>query len=318
MPFSIRHSNENGLSLVILTDEQTATEVAILPGHGALLHSFRVRQSAEHSFNVIDNYHDLVELEKGIGISFKSPKLSPFPCRIAAGKYSFEGKDYQFGQTFGDGTAIHGLLYNKDFTIAEEAADDLSAMLSLEYVYKKEDPAYPFIYSCRARYVLRAGNQLEVETKVTNLGEETLPIADGWHPYFQLGGRVDDWQLQFHAEAIVEFDERLVPTGNLLQYDAFNTSRPIGDTFLDNCFALKPGLVNAACELYNPANGLRVSFFPEDGYPYLQIYTPPARKSIAIENLSAAPDSFNNKMGLLLLRPGHSQIFTVGYKVSIG
>lgn len=159
---------------------------------------------------------------------------------------------------------------------------------------------------------------LEAETKVTNLSKGNLPIADGWHPYFQLGGRVDDWQLQFYAEAIVEFDDRLVPTGLLAQYDAFDTPRTIGDTFLDNCFALKPELENPACELYNPANGLRVSFFPGEGYPYLQIYTPPARRSIAIENLSAAPDAFNNKMGLMVLQPGHSQIFTVSYKVSIG
>lgn len=318
MSFSIRHFNENGLSLVVLTDEKAATEVAILPGHGASLHAFRVRQSAEHSFNVIDNYRDLAELEKEISKSFKSPKLSPFPCRLAAGKYSFEGTDYQFGQISGDGTAIHGLLYNKHFTITEESADDAQAMLSLEYIYKSEDPGYPFIYSCRVRYVLRAGNMLEAETKVTNLSKGNLPIADGWHPYFQLGGRVDDWQLQFYAEAIVEFDDRLVPTGLLAQYDAFDTPRTIGDTFLDNCFALKPELENPACELYNPANGLRVSFFPGEGYPYLQIYTPPARRSIAIENLSAAPDAFNNKMGLMVLQPGHSQIFTVSYKVSIG
>ena len=60
-----------------------------------------------------------------------------------------------------------------------------------------------------------------------------------------------------------------------------------------------------------------VAFFPDAGYPYLQIYTPPHRESIAVENLSGAPNCFNNKMGLLLLQSGHSQIFTVRYKVSV-
>jgi aldose 1-epimerase len=86
---------------------------------------------------------------------------------------------------------------------------------------------------------------------------------------------------------------------------------------LDNCFALKPEIVSAACELYNHATGIRVAFFPDAAYPYLQIYTPPHRDSIAIENLSGAPNCFNNKMGLLLLQPGHSQIFTLRYKVSV-
>jgi aldose 1-epimerase len=50
----------------------------------------------------------------------------------------------------------------------------------------------------------------------------------------------------------------------------------------------------------------------------LQIYTPATRDSIAVENLSGAPDCFNNGMGLLLLQPGHSQIFTVRYLVNVG
>lgn len=317
MNFSIYRTSENGLELINLKEEQTGTEIALLPGYGASLHAFRVRKEGV-LFNAIDNYRDLDELEKEMGRSFKSPKLSPFPCRIADGKYEFEGKEYQFANIFADGTAIHGLLYNKAFTVTEEDAGDSSASLSLEYWYKKENAAYPFAYNCAVRYVLREGNLLEVVTTVTNLDNQVMPIADGWHPYFQLGGKIDNWMLQFHASAIVEFNDRLIPSGHLLQYDDFDSPRLIGDTFLDNCFVLKPGVVSAACELFNPANGLRVSFLPEASYPYLQLYTPPGRTSVAVENLSAAPDCFNNKMGLLLLEPGHSQNFTARYKVSVG
>ncbi|HTI11101.1 MAG TPA: aldose 1-epimerase [Puia sp.] len=317
MNFSIYRTNENGLELVNLKDERTGTEIALLPGHGASLHAFRVRQKDGAPFNVIDNYRDLDELEKEMGRSFKSPKLSPFPCRIAGGNYQFEGKDYQFGNIFSDGTAIHGLLYNKAFTIMEEDASDTAASLSMEYWYKKDNAGYPFDYNCLVRHVLHGDNLLEVVTTVTNLDKITIPVADGWHPYFQLGGTINDWLLQFHASAIVEFNEQLIPTGRLLQYDAFDNPRLIGDTFLDNCFVLKPGIVSPACELFNPANGLRVSFSPDGTYPYLQLYTPPSRTSIAVENLSSAPDTFNNKMGLLLLPPGHSQIFTARYKVSV-
>jgi aldose 1-epimerase len=209
-------------------------------------------------------------------------------------------------------------LYNKSFTILEEVTDGSSGTLSMEYFYKKDDTGYPFDYSCQVRYILHADSLLEVVTTVTNLGKTAMPLADGWHPYFRLGGKVNDWLLQFHSTAIVEFDDRLVPTGHLVQYDVFKEARPLGDTFLDNCFTLKPDIVSAACELYNPANGLRISFFPDPSYPYLQIYTPATRDSIAIENLSGAPDCFNNKMGLLILPPGHSQIFTVRYKVNVG
>jgi len=297
---------------VNLKDEGTGTEIALLPGYGAILHAFRIRQKDETFFNVIDNYPDLAELQKLLDRSYKSSKLSPFPCRIPAGQYEFEGTSYQFEHLFSDGTAIHGLLADKSFSIIEEVAGESSAALSMEYWYKKDDKGYPFEYNCLVRYALHPDNVL------TNLDKRTIPMADGWHPYFQLGGNVNDWLLQFHASAIVEFDEKLIPTGRLVQYDAFDKAQPLGDTFLDNCFVLKPGIVSPACELFNPANDLRISFFPDASYPYLQLYTPATRKSIAVENLSAAPDCFNNKMGLVLLEPGHSQIFTVRYKVSVG
>jgi aldose 1-epimerase len=301
---------------VLLKEEGTGTEIAILPAYGASLHAFRIRQG-DRVFNVIDHYEDLATVQREMGKSFKSPKLSPFPCRIAGGIYDFEGATHTFSNLFSDGNAIHGLLYDKAFTVSEESANETAASLVLQYVYKKEEPAYPYLYSCTVKYTLRPGNLLELQTTVANLDKVPIPLADGWHPYFQLGGKVNDWLLQFHADSILEFNEALIPTGKQFQYEEFESPRVIGDRFLDNCFVLKPGIENAACELFNPANGLRVSFFPDAAYPYLQIYTPSERRSIAIENLSGAPDCFNNKMGLLQLLPEHSQIFTVKYKAAL-
>jgi aldose 1-epimerase len=317
MNFSIRHVKENGFDLVRLTDERNGTAVCLLPGNGATLHAFWVRDRSGAAFNVIDSYRDASELKREMSRSFKGPKLSPFPCRIPDGVYHFEDREYRFGHLFGDGTAIHGLLYDKAFVVTEENVDG-AAMLAMEYQYDKEDPGYPFRYECFVRYELHPDSLLEVTTTVVNTDTVTIPIADGWHPYWRLGGRADHWQLQFLSEAIVDFDDRLVPTGGLTQYSAFETPRALGNTFLDNCFVLKPELVSAACELFNPASGLRISFYPDSKYPYLQLYTPPGRESIAVENLSGAPDCFNNRMGLTLLQPGHSQIFAVKYKVSFG
>jgi aldose 1-epimerase len=69
--------------------------------------------------------------------------------------------------------------------------------------------------------------------------------------------------------------------------------------------------------MYNPANQVWLSIFTNSHYPYLQIYTPPHRKSIALENLSGAPDCFNNGMGLLMLPPNRSQTFTVWYQTGV-
>ena len=65
----------------------------------------------------------------------------------------------------------------------------------------------------------------------------------------------------------------------------------------------------------NSEKKIEIQFFPDESYPYLQIYTPPHRKSIAIENLSGAPDGFNNEIGVITLEPGQSALFKTSYKI---
>ncbi len=313
MAFTIFSSAENGIELLSLQNDDTI--VSIIPKHGAMLHAFSIVTPAGRQ-NVIDNYGSIESVEKDLPMSFKSSKLSPFACRIPEGKYIYEGELFELTNKFADGSAIHGLLYNKNFAVVNEFTDDYQASVLLKYNYKEEDDGYPFNYRCEIRYTLLPDNLLQLETTIINLDDLSIPMADGWHPYFKLGGKINDWELQFNAASMVEFDDKLIPTGHMLEYNAFNEPKLIGDTFLDNCFLLQQDDTYAACTLRNPKNGLQVSFYPEAAYPFLQIYTPPHRESIAIENLSAAPDAFNNKMGLLMLPPRHTQTFTVHYQLS--
>lgn len=316
MSFSVTRINQNGFSLVRLQDNATNTIITILPEYGALLHSFEILAEGEH-LNIIDNYPGRENIEQDLAISFKSSKLSPFVCRLRNGKYSIDDEEFEIRNKFTDGNAIHGLLYNKPFKIADEFADDKLANVSLRYHFKREDPGYPFDYVCEVRYTLLPQRILQVETVLLNLDMVSIPLADGWHPYFQLGGRIDDYEFQISTDTMVEFDQRLLPTGKLIHDQTFSTAARIGDRQLDNCFVVRPIEQKPCAVLFNPGNGVYVSIFTNSRYPYLQLYTPPHRKSIAIENLSAAPDCFNNGMGLLMLAPSRSQTFTVWYQAGV-
>jgi aldose 1-epimerase len=316
MSFSITTERKNNLNLSILKDEISQTEIAILPEYGAALHAFSININGRQ-FNIIDNYSNDDEIKKEMSLSFKSAKLSPFPCRINKAKYNFNGEKYEFENKFIDGSAIHGLLYSKAFRITGTSSNENEAQIILEYDYNKDDDGYPFNYTCKVEYILEKNNLLSIKTTVTNKSNTTIPIADGWHPYFRLGNDVNDWLMQFPSESIIEFDENLIPTGNLSPYDTFSSPKIIDEIQLDNCFLLKKELKTHACSIFNPKNKLRLDLFADSSCPYLQIYIPPHRKSIAIENLSAAPDCFNNKMGLILLQPEHSQTFTVQYQLSL-
>lgn len=317
MSFSTSRVTENDLSLVRLQDKATGTIISVCPEFGALLHGFEIPLEGS-SFNIIDNYSDRKELQQYLDRSYKSSKLSPFVCRIPEGKYRFEGEELEISKKFMDGSAIHGLLYNKPFNVLNEFADDHKASVVLRYHYKREDPGYPFEYVCEVRYTLHPRNRLQVETTLLNLDDFEIPLADGWHPYFMLGGLIDDYELQFSSGNMLEFDDKLIPTGKYIPEPAFDTPAKLGQRKLDNCFLLQLREGFPCCVLRNPRNGLSLSFFTDTGYAYLQIYTPDHRKSIAIENLSGAPDCFNNGMGLMLLPPRRSETFHVWYQLSVG
>ncbi|MEO6000999.1 MAG: aldose 1-epimerase [Chitinophagaceae bacterium] len=315
MSFAVSSQQTNGFNEIILEDRIACTQVVIHPENGALLHAFSI-QTDNGPFNVIDNYPDPESLQNELTDSFKSCKLSPFACRIPAGRYTFNNRLYEFQKKLKDGSSIHGLLYDKPFTMADEFYDDKQAGVQLNYNYNKNDEGYPFEYRCEIRYTLMENNLMQVQTTIVNLSAETIPLADGWHPYFTLGGTIDEWTLQFNSCSMLEFNENLIPTGKLLPYAKFIEEQSLRGVDLDNSFLLNEGGNDRACILYNPSNKLSVSFFPDASYPYLQIYTPPDRQSIAIENLSGAPDCFNNKMGLIQLPPRQSKTFTVHYKTN--
>ena len=314
MSFTITNEKDEDLELLQITDFLSGIQVRILPESGALLHEYSI-PLGNRRIQVINSYKNLADLKKNHSSNYKSAKLSPFVCRISEGKYKFEDKTYEFRNKFLDGSAIHGILYDKPFTVLDKIVRRDEASILLEYIYKKEDPAYPFDYTINVKYTLKKGRQLWLETTVRNDSRGSIPIADGWHPYFSLEGEVNEWLLSFRSGKNIAFDEKLIPMGHLIDTAAYYSPRPIGTDFFDHCYLLEADSGAPAAILENPLNGLRLSFYPDKNYPFLQIYTPDDRKSIAIENLSSAPDSFNNGMGLIVLEPGHSQSFTVLYQL---
>ena len=242
-------------------------------------------------------------------------KLSPFACRVGNAKYTFGEKEYFIEKSLPAEHALHGLLYDKAFVIVAEIADEQNASVTMKYEYRAEDPGYPFNYDCLVTWRLEPENKLTVITECINKDEGLIPMQDGWHPYFTLSDSIDDLHLEFQSKEIVEFSSELIPTGQLSKYPKFSTIEKIGDTVLDNCFTLDTQECQPLCVLRNPDKNIEIQFFPDESYPYLQIYTPPHRRSIAIENLSGAPNAFNNGMGLITLESGQSALFKTSYKI---
>ena len=314
--FSIIEKKENGFDKIILKDI-TGTFAEIIPSCGAILHSFTVIKDGK-DFNVIESYENEADFKNNVtSKGFLGCKLSPFVCRINKGIYNFDGKEYHIQKYFDRNNALHGELYDQSFTVIAENSDEQKATVSMKHEYKGSDPGYPFKYDCIVTYELCKNNKLNVITRVINKDECSMPVQDGWHPYFTLGNKIDELELQFQSNEIVEFNDELIPTEKLIPYKDFNKAKKLGDTFFDNCFTLNFSEGQPMCCLQNTEKNIQVEIYTDESYPYLQFYTPKHRNSIAIENISGAPDAFNNGMGFKILSPDESAFFKTSYKITL-
>jgi aldose 1-epimerase len=311
MAFEIQISSLFDFKKVQLIDSQNGVVIDITT-KGALMNSWQVA-----------HHHKMLQLVHGNDFSngwshfeqegFRGAKMSPFACRMKSGKYELLGKPYTIEKFYLNKDAIHGIVYDAIYSIQNTQANEHGAFVILKHTYMGIDQGYPFNFTILVKWHLQKNNKISVESIITNQTAQAIPMMDGWHPYFSIGGLMNDCSLTFKNKGKVVFNDQLLPTGQVMEDDTFNHSRKIETRELDNCFILDPNQKD--CVLENDEIKLVVQ--AEMNYPYLQLYIPPDRKSIAIENLSGAPNCFNNKMGLLMMKPHESLVFKTNYQFFI-
>ncbi len=314
MPFEVSIDNNAAFPVVTLSNVSNHCFAEIF-SFGALLNNFSINHRGEY-LNVIDGFENTGDAVLTISSAFKSAKLSPFVCRVNNAAYHFGEANYKLTKFSLGKNAIHGLLYNQVFDIVDQISNEEEASVRLAYHYDNEKEGYPFTFSCEVEYKLSGDCSLTITTNIKNLDDNLIPVADGWHPYFTLGSKIDECQLEFQGKEMLEFDSELIPTGKLIPYQQFGSLTTFGDTFFDNCFTLNFAECQPMCVFRNPEKKVEVQIYPTESYPYLQVYTPDHRRSIAIENLSAAPDAFNNGMGLHVLEAGQSKMFQTKFVIN--
>lgn len=292
------------------------SQIEILPGCGAILNAWYVQTPTGEIVNIIEGYDSPDDFAEHLtSKGFRSCKMNPFVGRIDKEGFGFAGQHFLPQKFALKEMPIHGLVYDIAYDVVHTHADDSGVVVQLEVCYPATDPGFPFQYTIMVEYLLLPDDILTINTMVLNQHEDIIPMSDGWHPYFNLGNTIDECTLEMATDAILEFNGALIPTGEVLDYNKFQRHERIGNTQLDNSFVLQHPLPGPACTFTNPANGLKLQSWPDASYPILHFYTPPDRKSLAIENLSAAPNAFNNRIGLLYLQPGESRTFSTTFKI---
>jgi aldose 1-epimerase len=174
------------------------------------------------------------------------PLLAPFANRLDEQAFYANGKKYNFDMELGNvrGTIpIHGFLSNtKDWKLVEAKADGTSAWVTNKLDFYRNPEwmkQFPFAHTLEMTYRLVDG-VLEVKTVIENLSLEPLPVAIGFHPYFQLTDSTrEDWVLSIGAKTHWLLADNKIPTGETESADKFFTNRKaaaLKDLDLDHVF----------------------------------------------------------------------------------
>lgn len=290
--FHVRSSPFGPLERTELTNPETGALTAVLPGRGGAVHELRLtRGGAVHAVLAAEKDPETFLSAGGSA----GAKLVPWPNRIRNGEYTFRGRKYQLELNEGSRrNALHGLLVTQEMSVMGHRSDEDGCSVILVCRLGK-DPGYPFPLLVELTYSLTPAG-FSCETVARNAGDEPLPFADGWHPYFTLEKPIDALTLDISASRMAVFDRQMIPMGERgFEFDGLLK----GKTF-DDCLTLTRGETS----LIDQETGLRLVLWQDRNYPYLQVYTPPERKSIALEPMSALPDAFRSGQGLRILKPG--------------
>lgn len=312
--FRILKEKFGKLTKIKLVNTETKEYVSIIPECGVNLTEIVLKKNV-NLFSILEGYKNHSELIKNEG--FKGAKLMPFPNRINDGKYVFNKKNYVLPINFpSQKHAIHGLVYNKSFKIIKSTASKSSATLSLQYISNNLQ-GYPFKFELTVLYLLNSKG-FECKTIVVNKDKLKIPIGDGWHPYFNLNDKVNDLFLKIPSNKKISVNKKMIPTGKKLKFNKFSKLMKIGKQVFDTGFVIskKKGVVKT--EIMSKKLNLTVQIWQEVGkgkYNYLQVYIPPKRNSIAIEPMTCNTDAFNNKEGLIVLKP--KEKFSASYGVNL-
>jgi aldose 1-epimerase len=238
--------------------------------------------------------------------SYASSILFPFASRIQEGKYTYEEKDYQFNLNETGKNALHGLVYNQKFVLISKEETANFCAVTIAYKETKESKGFPYTYEIFVTYTLFE-NDINLSIKIKNTDSKTLPFTLGWHPYFLSDG-ISKSSLRFKSDQKIEFNESLI-TKRVIDHITEEEFK-IEDKQLDDCFILNSDTV----EFKTPTYQLEITTDKLENY--LQLYTPKGLPLIAIEPMTGISNSFNNKIGLQVLKPNETYSITWNVKIN--
>lgn len=296
-------------------------------------------------YDKIDNY-----ISNNDG-RFFGPVVGRYANRIAKGKFSIDGKNYQLPLN-NNGQTLHGGLKGLDLVVW--SVDTVTPnSITLSYLSPDGEEGFPGNLSLKVIYSLTADNEVKIEYSATTDKPTVVNLSN--HSLFNLkgagNGTILDHMLTINANKTTPVDSVLIPTGELADVEGtpFDFRKPtaIGERIDQDDAQLKNGSgydhnwvidrksdkdikqVEHIATLYEPASGRVMEVWSDQ--PGLQFYSGnffdgkttgkygkayKYREALALET-QKFPDSPNHpKFPTTRLNPGETYTQTCIYKFS--
>jgi aldose 1-epimerase len=326
-------TNKNGVVAKIATYGATLTELWV-PGKDG--------QKA----NVVLGFDNLKQYQEQS--PFFGATTGRIANRIAKGKFTIDGKEYQVATNNGP-NHLHGgpKGFDKQIWRAEPNQTSKGPSVKFTYVSPDMDQGFPGKLNTEVTYTLTDDNEVRIDYKATT--DKTTIVNLTNHSYFNLHGSgsgkdVLDHVLTLYADSYTPVDATLIPTGEIKSVKAsvfdFTTPKPIGRDIektggnpngYDHNFVINgtPGELRRAARIEDPDTGRVMEVRTTE--PGVQLYTgnfldgkvtgnggKPFRKHDAFcLETQHFPDSINHpNFPSTLLKPGQTYTTTTVFKFS--
>lgn len=259
----------------------------LMTNYGARVVGIKVPDRDGNLVDVVLGYDD-ADTYKENTTSFYGALIGRYGNRIAKGKFTLNGEEYQLEVNDGE-NSLHGGesgFYDKVWDVEHQDANTLT----LSYLSPDGEGGYPGTLKTIVAYHLNDENGLEISYSATTDKSTVVNLTN--HAFFNLNGEGDssilDHVLTIHASAITGVDETLIPTGELLDVSGtpfdFRIPTLIGERINENDEQLErgggydhnyvldkePGLQTVAT-VYSPKTGIVMDVLTEE--PGLQFYS---------------------------------------------
>ncbi len=217
-----------------------------ITNYGAIVTSIKVPDRDGKIEDVTLGYDNIAGWEKGT--SYFGAIVGRYGNRIAKGKFTLDGKEYQLPINNGPNSLHGGLIgFNQKVWKAEPITEGGHVGVRLTYVSKDGEQGYPGNLTTVVTYTLDNKNDLGIDYKLTTDAPTVANVTN--HTYFNLAGEgkgtILNHDMKIKAAKYTPTDSTLIPTGEIATVEGtpmdFRKATPIGARVNDKFKALEFG-----------------------------------------------------------------------------